>query len=180
MIGPGSAEPVGVSLAGRGIVPGGFLAQGVEVVTVVPGDHVDVQVPHVLVAVRLIVLADGDAAAAVGLPHADSDVLGEVPEGMPDIAWDVVDVLVVFPKDDQHTSWVVRPPLRRDECEDRVSVGDKVGRLVVLVVPSCDDVTHGAAVSVRGMRDRHAAGATAEPVKRVFQANVYDMSTIGL
>jgi hypothetical protein len=70
--------------------------------------------PHVLVACRLVVLAERCTFAFIRCPYTGGYGLREVPDIMADIRGELINVLDVCTGDDKHRTGIVRPPLRRD------------------------------------------------------------------
>jgi hypothetical protein len=83
-------------------------------------EDVHVVVPDVLVAIRLVVLTSRDAVAAEGGPHGDGRRTNGSLNWCAELDREVVDVLVVVIRDDQHRTWVPRPPLRTHLHKDTV------------------------------------------------------------
>ena len=93
--------------------------------TIIPPSWEDVHVvvPYVLVAVRLVVLTSRDAVAAEGCLHGDGGRTNGSLNWRAQLDRQVIHVLVVIIRNDQHRTWVPRPPLgliftktsRRDE-----------------------------------------------------------------
>src|SRR5262245_45050734 len=79
-----------------------------------------VVVPYVLVAGRLVVLAYRGSVAAVGMPDGDRDLACQVVDCVPVAGRQVVQILVVSVRHDEHVTVVSRPPSRRDERGDQL------------------------------------------------------------
>lgn len=128
----------------------------VEVVAVVAREDVDVQVPDVLVAGRLIVLPDRGPGAVERTAHRACHALGEVPDRVTVLGGDLVEVLDVGPWDDQGCAAVARPPLRGDTGIGSLGDRDDVLGLVAFVELALLEAAERAGVCRRLMaRKRH-------------------------
>lgn len=100
------------------------------------GEHVDVEMPHVLVSGGLVVLSDGGALAAVCRTDSDSDLLSQLPHGAAVSGRQAVNVLHVSTRNHEHRAVIARPPFRGDTSESAFRDGDHVGVSVVFVTNS--------------------------------------------
>ncbi len=108
-------------------------------------DDVHVVVPDVLVAVGLVVLTRGNAVAAECRLHGDGRRANGSLNWRPELDWEVVDVFVVIVRDDQHRTWVPRPPLRVHLHKDEFVAMNKLEREVRR--PCCQIPTEGTLVA---------------------------------
>ena len=102
----------------------------VETVVSPSREDVHVVVPDVLVAVGLVVLTRRDAVAAEGRLHGDGRGTNGPLYWRAELDREVVDVFVVIIRDDQHRTWVPRPPLRIHLHKDRVVAVNELEREV--------------------------------------------------
>ena len=126
----------------------------VEPIIKEPWEHMEVQVPHILVAGGFVVLPDRKSLAAVSLAHGLSDHLREVPDGVAVFGWHLVEVLDVTPGYHEGAARVGGPPLRRDACVGTIGYGDHVAWLIVLVHGAGLETAEGTFVSGRLMGRR--------------------------
>jgi len=82
----------------------------VELITVVPRKHMHVVMPRVLIPSRLVVLPRRHPVAVVGAFHADGNLPYDVMHGVPVDRRQVIEVLMVLGRHDEHMPAVVRPP----------------------------------------------------------------------
>lgn len=83
------------------------------------GEHVDVEMPHVLVSGGLVVLSNRGALAAVRGTDSDSDLLSQIPHGVAVSGRQAVDVLHVSTQNDEHRAVIAWPPFRGDRTRER-------------------------------------------------------------
>ncbi len=101
-------------LLGRGAAT--VVDQRVQLVVGVAREDVQVIMPYVLVAIRLVVLARGHAVAVISLFERHRDALcGGMDRGSI-FDWKIEDVFVVRIGHDDHMPHVVWPPARRYKC----------------------------------------------------------------
>lgn len=100
--------------------------------TIVPPSWEDVHVivPYVLAAVGLVVLTSRDGVAAEGCLHGDGDRTNGSLNWRAELDWQVINVFVVIIRDDQHRTWVPRPPLRIHLHKDTVVAMNELEREV--------------------------------------------------
>ena len=118
------------------------------------GEHVDVEMPHVLVSGGLVVLSNGCALAAVCRTDSDSDLLRQIPRGVAVSGRQVIDVLDVGARNDEHRAVIARPPFRGDPSESAFGDGDHVGVRVEFVTNAPLEIAERTRVVRRRMRGR--------------------------
>jgi hypothetical protein len=121
----------------------------VEPVISVPGKHVDMEMPHVLVTCRFIVLARRHSLAAVRQAHGPSYLLRQVPDRVAVRGFHLVEVLHVTSRYDQGAARIGWPPLRSNAGVRTVGYGDHITCLVVIVEDAILEAAEGAFVAGR-------------------------------
>jgi hypothetical protein len=115
----------------------------------VPGKHVDMEMPHVLVTRRFIVLARRHTLAAVRQTHGPRYLLRQVPDRVAVRGFHLVEVLHVTSGHDQGAARIGWPPLRSNAGVRTVGDGDHITCLVVIVEDAILEAAEGAFVTGR-------------------------------
>jgi hypothetical protein len=127
----------------------------VETVVVVAREDMDVEVPDVLATGRFVVLPGRRAVARIGRTHGHGHLLREVPDRVPHLGGQTIEVLVVVARDHQRRPGVLWPPHRRDDGVGQLGHRDDVARLVVLGEEATLEPAEGAVISRRLVSPRH-------------------------
>lgn len=104
-----------------------------------------------LIPGRFIVLAGGGAITTIDDLKGNRYLLGERKNPCANVGWQIVDMLIVLNRDNQHMTGIEGPPSRVDECKDIIILIDNIlGGGIGSILPD-GKAAKGAIVIVGGV-----------------------------
>jgi len=95
----------------------------IKLVGLVARRHMQVVMPDILVACRLIMLAGGYAIAGISRLHCQSNLFGNAMDVFCVVNWQIVDILEVLIGNDDYVPVIVRPLMRTDKgCNSVIAI----------------------------------------------------------